>query len=311
MSVTPAEPGFAVVAVDGSEEGYAAVEFAAKEAHRLGLTLRLAHVMPAHVPVGPPLMLGAGLELGAYASETLASAGRVVADVAPHVDVTTHLLVGGRVSRVVDLAQGARFIVVGRRPSRALDRAWSGGTLDGIVSRARCPVLVVPLQRTGAERPSRVVAGFKAPHHAAELFRAAFGTAEVLGAELEILHAWKLSSGYDDMIARRVSEASVNHDQKKAIWELVSRWQESYPDVRARVHVVHEYPVRALVDASREADRLVLGKPLHGSVVHHLGRTARGVLRFAECVVEVVPASPREEWTIPIMDLEERGELVP
>jgi hypothetical protein len=55
---------------------------------------------------------------------------------------------------------------------------------------------------------------------------------------------------------------------------------------------------------------MVLVKPLHGSLVHHLGRTARGVLRFAECPVEVVPAEPRDKLTLPPMELEENGELV-
>lgn len=311
MSGAPVEPGYAVIAVDGSEDGYAAVAFGAQEARRRGLALRLAHVMPAWVPLGPLVMLAAEHEGGAFASETLASAARLATDLAPEVEVTTHLLLGGRVSNVVDLAAQARLVVVGRRPTGALDRAWSGGTLDGIVSRARCPVIMAPRTDARGDRPERVVAGFKSANQSDELFEAAFSSAQELGAELEVLHAWKLSGGYDDIIARRVSEASSNRDQKDPIWRLLSPWQESYPDVHVRVHVLHEHPVRALVDASREADRLVLVKPLHGRVVHHLGRTARGVLRFAECAVEVVPAKPRDDLTMPTLDIERKGELVP
>jgi hypothetical protein len=113
------------------------------------------------------------------------------------------------------------------------------------------------------------------------------------------------------MIARRVSEAGANREQKDVIRDLLAPWQEAYPQVRVRVRVVHEYPVRALVESSREADRLVLVKPLHGSLVHHLGRTARGALRFAECPVQVVPAEPRGRLTMPPLELEEKGELVP
>ena len=40
-------------------------------------------------------------------------------------------------------------------------------------------------------------------------------------------------------------------------------------------------------------------KPVHGRAVHHLGRTARGVLRFATCPIEVVPARSRRELTMP------------
>jgi nucleotide-binding universal stress UspA family protein len=309
MTATPLEPGYVVAAVDGTEEGFAAVAFAAEEAGHRGLELRLVHVMPADVPLRP-LLAPEARGLGSYASETMASAVRLATDVFPDLTVTTHLLMGGRVSEVVDVADRAELVVVGRRRATALDRAWSGGTLDGIVSRAACPVVMVPSTDDHADRPRRVVAAFKSSDHSAELFATAFRTAQELAAELEIVHAWKLSSGYDDMIARRVSEASTNRDHKAAIRDLLGPWQEAYPQVSVRVRVVHEYPVRALVEASREADRMVLVKPLHGSLVHHLGRTARGVLRFAECPVEVVPAEPRDKLTLPPMELEENGELV-
>jgi nucleotide-binding universal stress UspA family protein len=309
MTTTTAETGFAVVAVDGTEEGYAAVRFAADEARRQGIALRLVHVMPSDVPLRS--ILGpAGRDLGGYASETLASAARLAIDVVPELPVTTHRLVGGRVSEVVDLADAARFVVVGRRRATALDLAWSGGTLDGIVSRARCTVMMVPSTSASAERPARIVAGFKSSEHSAELFGAAFAAADDLGAQLEVLHAWKLSSGYDDMIARRVSEATTNRKQEDAIGDLLGPWRESYPHVPIRIRVVHQYPVHALVEASREADRLILVKPLHGSVVHHLGRTARGVLRLAECPVEVIPAEPHDQLTVPPLEVEQQGALV-
>ena len=313
MSATSVETGYAVVAVDGTEEGDAAVAFAAREASREGLALRLVHVMPAWVPVGPLLMIVADEgrpALGAYASESLASAARVAADLAPELEITTELLLGSRVSEVVRFAEHAQFIAVGRRPASALDRAWSGGTMDGIVSRARCPVHVVP-HVSRADGPPRVVAAYKSADHAPELLEAAFRAADELGSELEIVHAWKLSTGYDDMIASRVSEARWNRDQKDEIRDVLAAWQKRYTHVPVRIRVVHEYPVRAIVEASREADRLVLVKPLHGAFVHHLGRTARGVLRFAQCPVDVEPARNPDEPTGPAIAIEREGALVP
>jgi nucleotide-binding universal stress UspA family protein len=248
---------------------------------------------------------------GGFASEVLASAARMVEDTTPQLAISTRVLMGSRVSAVVDLAEHAQFIAVGRRPSTLLDRAWSGGTLDGIVSRARCPVYVVPETEHGAEHPPRVVVGYKSTAHSAELFEAAFLAAEELGAEIEVVHAWKLPGGYDDIIAGRVSEATWNREQKAEIRRLLAPWQEAYLNVPVRIRVVHEYPVRALVEASRGAERVVLVKPLHGGLAHHLGRTARGVLRFAECPVEVVPAHPHDELTMAPMAVEQEGELVP
>jgi nucleotide-binding universal stress UspA family protein len=310
VTAASVEAGFAVVAVDGTEEGFAAVAFGAVEAVRREFELRLVHVMPAPLS-WPPLFAQESSDLGGYASETLASATRIAIDVSADLRVTTHVLVGGRVSGVVDFAERAQLVVVGRRRATALDRAWSGGTLDGIVSRVSCPATMVPSASIHTGRPRRVVAGFKTSDHSAERFEAAFRAADALGAELEVVHAWKLSSGYDDMIARRVSEAATNRDHKDAIWHLLTPWQEVHPEVRVRVRVVHDYPVRALVESCREAGRLILVKPLHGSLVHHLGRTARGVLRFAECPVEVVPAETPVHLIMPPVDLEEKGAFAP
>jgi nucleotide-binding universal stress UspA family protein len=310
MAAEPVGSGYVVVAVDGSEEGYAAVSFAAGEALRLGLELRIAHVIPLSMPL-PPLLVGTEHGVGAYASETLADAARLATDAAPQLSVSTHALTGNRVSEVVDFAEGARCVVVGRRRPSALDRAWSGGTLDGVASRATCPVYVVPAASARDGRPARVIVGFKSAEHSSELFDAAFREADELGGELVVVHAWKLAGGYDDIIARRVSEATCNREQRSAIRELLSPWQESYPRVPVRIQVLHEHPVRALVDASREADRLVLVKPLHGGRVHHLGRTARGALRFAECPVHVVPAKRHDELTMAPVSVERKGELVP
>lgn len=74
MTATPTAPAYAAVAVDGEEEGYAAVVLAAEEALRHGLALRLAHAMPVYVPVGPLLMPDTQQETGIYVFQVLASA---------------------------------------------------------------------------------------------------------------------------------------------------------------------------------------------------------------------------------------------
>ena len=59
-----------------------------------------------------------------------------------------------------------------------------------------------------------VVAGSSDREPADELFERRSKAANELGADLDVIHAWKLNSGYDDIISRRVSEASCNRDQK-------------------------------------------------------------------------------------------------
>jgi nucleotide-binding universal stress UspA family protein len=52
---------------------------------------------------------------------------------------------------------------------------------------------------------------------------------------------------------------------------------------------VHGQPAHTLVEASKAADLLVISRPVHGSFVHHLGATARAVIREAACPLVVVP----------------------
>ena len=85
---------------------------------------------------------------------------------------------------------------------------------------------------------------------------------------------------------------------------------DAFPTVKAYVRVVLRRPAGALVGASGRADRLIVTKPDHGARVHHLGSTARALLRDAECPVEVVPPRQGPE-DIAGFDLERGGELVP
>ena len=86
-------------------------------------------------------------------------------------------------------------------------------------------------------------------------------------------------------------------------------WRAVYPDVDATIRVVHDRPGHALVEASAAADLLVLVRRAHGvPSATHLGGTARGVLRHAECPVMVVPPTKAPE--LPSLVLESDGQLL-
>jgi nucleotide-binding universal stress UspA family protein len=114
---------------------------------------------------------------------------------------------------------------------------------------------------------------------------------------------------YDDVVGGRVEEKRWNGEQAARIEAAIADYRESFPDVRVRVRVVHDGPTRALVHASRTADRLILVKPAHLGYLHHLGPTARAVLRLAECPVEIVPPR-RQPEVIAGLTVEQDGALV-
>jgi nucleotide-binding universal stress UspA family protein len=77
----------------------------------------------------------------------------------------------------------------------------------------------------------------------------------------------------------------------------VARALDDNPGVAVTTNVVQGDAVRALLDAARAADVLVLGSHGHGRIFHAvLGSVAEACVRGAACPVLVVPA-PRVERT--------------
>jgi len=304
--------GGVVVAVDGSEQGYAAVGYAAREAQRLGVPLDVIHVLPATIAAGSAMMMMIHEEsFQSYGAEILERARTTALESVPDLHVTTQLRMGGRIQQLIAAAEHAPLMVLGSRSPSSLDRIWTGGTVTGVASQAACPVVVVPAGRELGSAHRRIVAGFKSPAHEAELFAASFLLADELDAELVVLHAWRLQGVYDDIIADRVGEERWCREQTELIERQLADYRETFPEVPVRVDVRHEDPARALVRATRSADRLLIVRPAHGGLVHHLGRTARAVLREAHCPVEVVAPKGRGHEPTVAMAVERSGELVP
>jgi nucleotide-binding universal stress UspA family protein len=309
MSTQEEQRGHVVVGVDGSERGYVGVRYAAAEADRRGVPLDIVHITPGYLPVGPFLMIPDG-SLQDFGSTVAQRAECEARNAAPDVQVKAHLVPGNRVRELVDFSREAALLILGARHLSAMDHIWTGATVTGVVSRASCPVAVIPATWEPPPAPHRrVVAGYKASEHSAELFEDAFVVAEEMDAELVVLHAWRLEGVYDDVVAGRVEEQRWNGEQAARIEAVLADYRESFPDVRVRVRVLHDGPTHALVHASRSADRVILVKPAHLGYLHHLGPTARAVLRMSECPVEIVPPR-RQPEVIAGLSVEQDGALV-
>lgn len=277
------------VGVDGSEPGYVAVRYAAREAARLGVPLDLVHAIPAYIPDAPgmtPTMPDPLFE--AYGTEILARARSVAQDAVPSVVVETHLHLGHPAKQLLALAPGAHLIVLGSRGSKMPDRIWTGATVTGVAERTPSPLIVVPADYDPTDVHDRIVVGLQSPAAAAELFDRAFPLADALDAELVVLHAWRLEGVYDGVIAER-TVTERQRERVGLIEEGLRDYRMTFPGVPIRLYVRHEDPAHALVRVTSGADRLLILGPLHDRVATRLGRVARAVLRDARCPVEVVP----------------------
>lgn len=279
--------GAVVVGVDGSSRGLAAVRFAAREAHRTRVGLEIVSVVPGYLPIGP-LPLVPEESLHCYAKHALADATDAAYDEVPTLHVGIHVLTGGRVDELVRVGSEALVLVLAGRDVDRLNRLLTGATVPGVASRATCPVVVLPPScEPGTTSYRRVVVGLKNLGHAADLLEDGFARAEDLGAELVVLHAWRFGGRYDELVAGTGEEVRWASDRVAELEMHLAGPRDRHPCVHALVRVVHARPELALVDASHEADRLLISRPAHGGRVHHLGGTGRAVLRSADCPVEV------------------------
>jgi nucleotide-binding universal stress UspA family protein len=281
-----------VVGVDASQASVRAVRFAAEEAVRRTVPLRIVHALtwfdgmtspPADLDVGDLLHTGAGSLVQAMASS--------VAALLPPDQVHTSVLEGDPVEVLRNLSVDASLVVVGGRGVGGVEGLLLGSTASAIVSHAECPVVVLSDDSATRMRNRRSVVVGVEGRADEEVLAFAFGEAAARGTDLVAVHAWQdvvLETAFRT-ISPLTDWEGVMADEERVLAEALAGWPEKEPDVEVRQVVVREKAARALLAAGLTAQLLVVG--------HHRGRrlgsTAHGVLHRANCPVAVVPLAAR------------------
>jgi nucleotide-binding universal stress UspA family protein len=287
------EQGPVVAAVDGSPGSESAIRKAVHEARGLGAPVRLVHVMPDYVPMSPMMPL-IPEDLMETASGILKGAERVARSSGPNADIETRLVRGSRVRGILDAAADAQLLVLGQDRGY-LERLVSGRTAAGVAARASCPVETVPSDWRERRPRGAVVLGIEDAEASRPALAQGFRSAAERHARLVVLHAWKMPTGYDDIIESRVAAADFEHRFTADLEPLLAEPRARFPEVPVEIKVVHDRPVHALVAASDDADLVVLMRRPHVMPgARHLGATAMAVLRAAQCAVRIVPPATAE-----------------
>jgi len=275
-----------VVGVDGSEESLLAAEWAALEAKRHGLPLRIVSA-PAMVPqmqayqASPETVADALRDVSARALGTAVSRAE---EVAPGLTITTELLSGPPALAVAGGGSGAAMLVVGARGAGGFAAMILGSVSRYVASRANCPVIVVR-QATMAVH-QEIAVGIRDPQDASEALTFAFEEAAARHADLMAVHAWywfpSALSGQayrDDAVTAPVRPEQISAEAARSLSAVLDEWQEKYPDVRVRHDVIRGHPARVLANYSARADLVVIGRHRDagiGSIQHALLDHARG-----------------------------------
>lgn len=275
-----------VVAVDGSEESMYAAEWAAREAVRRNVPLR---IVSAPAPL-PRLQAGTVSEttvanaLRGLAAQNLGLALERVAEVAQGLLIQTGLLSGPPAPAVSGSGTGAAMLVVG-----ASGTGQFGAVVPGSVSRyaathASCPVIVVREDTSAVHR--EVTVGVRDPDESHGALDFAFEEADIRSAELRVVHAWYWiapGSRYTGISPELISAAASDE-----LDQMLAAWRDKYPSVRISTDVVRGHPGRVLANLSARADLLVIGK--HMTEGRVIASVQNALLTHAHGPIVIVPS---------------------
>ncbi|MGW7527987.1 universal stress protein [Streptomyces sp. NPDC054783] len=284
---------FVTVGVDGSPESLAAARWAAEEAERRGLTLRLLHAWPTLAP--EPSRVPAEVDQNYWAKRFVRTAQAELQARHPGLSVVGKLAADDAQHALLKAASESEMIVLG---SRGLDPAGSyflGDVSMPVVARSERPVVLVPTEPRDQGGPAtpenRVVVALKLHGSSDDLLDFAFHTAAARGVPLLAVHGrsvplharvpWGVDHGISGEMTRDV------HEQ---LSQALYPWRAKYPQVDVADSIRLESPARAVVQTGEGAALLVVGRRRHrAGLAPHLGPVAQAAIHHGRCPVAVVP----------------------
>lgn len=278
-----------IVGIDGSAAARAAVDWAADDAARMRLPLRLVHAvdrLPYQISRYPgPVQFDSVRRAARTLLDESAAAVRARQ---PEVEVSTVLVEGAPVMVLRDQAKDATELVLGSRGLGGFAGALLGSVSTHLAGHTHCPVVVVREEQ--ATTHGEVVVGVDDSPECDAALAYAFEQARVRGATLRAVHAWTLPvHAFAPEIAYDMDE--VRLVQQRIVHDKVAAFTDTYPQVKVVQDTQAGHPVDALTQLSDTATLIVVGshgRGAFGAVL--IGSVSRGVLHHARCAVAVARA---------------------
>ncbi|MEO6606532.1 MAG: universal stress protein [Aeromicrobium sp.] len=257
------------------------LRFAMREAIRAGAPLRVVHAVSMPVQV-------AEFNVGIDAMSAAREGGQKLLDDAKHfIDkeaesppVSYVLTTEPAIQALERESATARVLIIGADDLPWYDRMLGGAVAPHVTRHASCAVVVVPEISYPPTATGGVVVTLDGDTSASGPLGFAFEQADARDRTLQVLHAAPPATLTSD-----VEDIRVN------IGAILAGWNESFPDVRVIPTFIFETPEQAIVDATENAELVVVGRPHNRTIAFALARpVAMQVLRRAQCPVAIVPA---------------------
>ncbi|MGW2517426.1 universal stress protein [Streptomyces sp. NPDC001617] len=293
------------VGLDGSPESRAAAEWAAREAQLLGLPLKLVQVWePVPSPMAQAPLLGP--ETHQHWTERIPrEAAEGIRLRHPGLGVTTEQLSGRPAEVLANAAKDAELLVLGSRGLGGIGGFMVGSVGLSVVAHTERPVVLVrsgeqaadehemdPVGIPSAATPFRpVVLGLDIESPDATLIAFAFAAAARRDTSLRVVHGWNPPPYYAYGLATDLElHGALARQEAIDLAEVLGPWREKYPDVEVTEESLYGTPGSHLVDASREASLVVVGRRVRrGPLGAHIGSVTHSVLHHSTAPVAVVP----------------------
>ena len=119
--------------------------------------------------------------------------------------------------------------------------------------------------------------------------------AALTGATVDAVHAWQVPVSYGYGYAMILPVPDLEKIAGKVLDKAVAEVADLAPGVEIRTMIVEGNPARALLDAAKDADLLVVGSRGHGGFTEALlGSVSQHCVHHADCPVVVI-RGPRPE----------------
>jgi len=283
-----------VVAVDGSDDALRAALWAAEEARRRSVGLRVvsAPAVPSRVHAYQGASSIVASMLHDAAAGAVLQAARQVTEAVPGLAIDTCVLADTPAIAVAASGSGATMLVVGARGTGGFGEMALGSVSRHAAAAATCPVVVVHRQPAPA-RPE-VIVGVRDPGASGPALAFAFEEAELRQADLVAVHAW------DGLPPALQVPGAPDGDAgpgpaiaRQQIAAELAAWHEKYPTVTSAAQVTHGHPGQVLSIRAATAQLVVLGRrddSESSRSAKSVGYVRHSVLSYARGPVVIVPA---------------------
>lgn len=286
-----------VVGVDGSNPALRAARWAAQEAARRRVPLRVVTAFEwTHDHALGQIGLGASYHeiMRETARRELAEAARAAQQAAPDVEVESQLVVGYPIPVLTAEARGAQLVVVGDRGLGGVTGLLLGSVSIALAARITCPLVVVRGPDDAPDPSWPVVVGVDGSPSSEAALGFAYEAAAMRGVSLVAVHTW-WDLVVDPAFAPMLDWDAIENDEREVLAERLAGWGEKFPDVRVQRVVERGHASTVLVDQSRRAQLVVVGSRGRGSLKGLvLGSVSHAVLHRAGCPVAVVRGEAEE-----------------